>query len=263
MLRSLKELFGYDIQAADGEIGKVHDFYFDEAGWITRYLVVDTGPWFLGEKVLIAPDALGKPDWVAENFPVNMTRQRIQDSPSVDTALPISKQQQVKMHEYFRWPAYWTSTTPFHSSTLPIVARFNQKDMQHDAVKKEVLARMSQEHDTLRSAKEVIGYTVSGTDDELGKVDDIILDDESWRLVYLVLDTSTGLMKGKKTLIAIPWINWISYRDREVRLELHKQIIDDSPSYDPDTLITRSYEEVLYDYHGRPYIKKEKVAMPD
>jgi sporulation protein YlmC with PRC-barrel domain len=57
MLRSLKELFGYDIQADDGEIGKVHDFYFDEEEWTTRYLVVDTGPWFLGEKVLIAPSA--------------------------------------------------------------------------------------------------------------------------------------------------------------------------------------------------------------
>jgi sporulation protein YlmC with PRC-barrel domain len=263
MLRSLKELFGYDIQAADGEIGSVHDFYFDEAGWITRYLVVDTGPWFLGEKVLIAPSALGKPDWVAENFPVKMTRQNIQDSPSVDTALPISKQQQIQMHEYFRWPAYWTSTTPFHSSTLPIVARFNQRDMQQDKIKKEVLARMRQENDTLRSAKEVIGYTVSGKDDDLGKVDDIILDDESWRLVYLVLDTSTLLLKGKKTLIAIPWIKWISYKGREVQLELGQQIIEDSPPYDPETPITQSFEEVLYDYHGRPYLKKEKVAVSD
>jgi hypothetical protein len=108
----------------------------------------------------------------------------------------------------------------------------------------------------------VIGYTVNGEDGKLGQVDDIILDDGTWRLLYLVLDTSTKLLKGKKTLIAISWIKWITYKDREVQLELRQQIIEDSPSFDPETPITRSFEEVLYDYHGRPYLRTEKSATP-
>ena len=262
MLRSLKELYGYNIQASDGEIGTVHDFYFDEKGWTTRYLVVNTGPWFLGKKVLIAPDALGQPDWIAENFPVNLTRQKIKDSPSIDTALPISEQQQALLNEYFHWPASWTATATLKPNN-PVVPIIYQKNTQKQKdPKREVLKNMMRRNNSLRSSKEVIGYTVSGEDDNLGKVDDIILDDESWRLVYIVLDTSNGLLKGKKTLIALPWINWISYMEREVRLALNQQIIEDSPSYDPETPITQSFEKVLYDYHGRPYLETEKSTTP-
>jgi sporulation protein YlmC with PRC-barrel domain len=262
MLRSLKELFGYDIQAADGEIGKVNDFYFNEKEWTTRYLVIDTGPWFLGDKVLVVPSALGKPNWAAESFPVDLTREQIKESPNVNTALPISKQKQIALHEYFRWPSYWNTAAPISTSALPSVTPTFKNDTPEKDHKRKVFEHMMQQNATLRSAKEVIGYRVKGEDGGLGRVDDIILDDETWKLVYLVLDTSSILQNGKKTLIAIPWIKWISYKGQEVQLELRQQIITESPPYDPETPITRSYEEVIYDYHGRPYIKTEKNATP-
>ena len=62
MLRSLKELQGYTISATDGDIGSVHDFYFDDQHWTVRYLVVDTGGWLSGRRVLVSPLALGRPD---------------------------------------------------------------------------------------------------------------------------------------------------------------------------------------------------------
>ena len=74
MLRSLKILLGDTVVANDGDIGKVHDFYFHDDTWIIRYLVVDTGHWLPGRKVLITPSALGKPDWDALTFPVALTR---------------------------------------------------------------------------------------------------------------------------------------------------------------------------------------------
>ena len=57
MLRSLKELVGYKVMAQDGQIGKVADFFIDDQDWVTRYLVVDTGPSIFGRKVLISPEA--------------------------------------------------------------------------------------------------------------------------------------------------------------------------------------------------------------
>ena len=103
MFRSTKELFGYQILAQDGEIGKVYDLYFDDDDWLTRYLVVDTGPWILGRRVLLVPDCLGQPDWTNETFPVDLTRKQIKESPEINTALPISKQQQISLHRYYRW----------------------------------------------------------------------------------------------------------------------------------------------------------------
>jgi sporulation protein YlmC with PRC-barrel domain len=255
MFRSLSELFGYNIQAKDGEIGRVHDFYFDDEGeWRPRYLVIDTGPWILGRKVLIAPEALGQPNWADQSFPVDLTQDQIKASPDMDTALPISRRQQVALHKHYRWPAYWDAPAPFSASPVSnTAAKIKHETVQNDQ-EKEVVERLIQQDANLRSAKEVIGYAVKGTDGDLGQIDDIILDDQNWKLIYLVLDTSTWLSKGKKTLIAVHWIKWISHEDQELQLSLPQQAIEESPPFDPETPINRSYEEVLYDYHGKPYL---------
>ena len=62
MLRSTKDLRGYRIHAKDGDIGKTHEFYFDDEQWTVRYLIANTGKWLLGRLVLVSPHALGKPD---------------------------------------------------------------------------------------------------------------------------------------------------------------------------------------------------------
>ena len=78
MLRSLKILLGETVVATDADIGKVHDFYFHDDTWIVRYLVVDTGHWLPGRKVLITPSALGKPDCDALTLPVALTRGQVE-----------------------------------------------------------------------------------------------------------------------------------------------------------------------------------------
>ena len=60
MLHLISELTGYTISASDGEIGQVEDFYFDDQHWTVRYLVVDTGGWLVGRKVLISPISIGR-----------------------------------------------------------------------------------------------------------------------------------------------------------------------------------------------------------
>jgi uncharacterized protein YrrD len=56
-------LIGYKLEATDGEIGKVETFYFDDDTWTIRYMVVKTGGWLSGRKVLISPEAVLKDSW--------------------------------------------------------------------------------------------------------------------------------------------------------------------------------------------------------
>jgi hypothetical protein len=42
MLRSIKQLYGHSLDAADGKIGTIKDFYFDDRPWAVRYVVVAT-----------------------------------------------------------------------------------------------------------------------------------------------------------------------------------------------------------------------------
>ncbi len=55
MLRNAKDLHGFKIRATDGELGTVDQLYFDDETWAIRYLMVETGGWLGGRRVLISP----------------------------------------------------------------------------------------------------------------------------------------------------------------------------------------------------------------
>ena len=57
-LRSMAEVLGYAISALDGEIGSVDDFLIDPECWQVRHVVVDTGNWLPGARVVLARDLL-------------------------------------------------------------------------------------------------------------------------------------------------------------------------------------------------------------
>ena len=107
MLRTFKDLRGFAILATDGVIGKVDDLYFDDEDWAIRYLVVDTGHWLPGRKVLISPLALGEPDWMGQLLPVSLTKAQIEHSPDIDTRKPVSRQHEAAYFEYYDYPYYW------------------------------------------------------------------------------------------------------------------------------------------------------------
>ena len=58
MLFAVSSLKGCEIAASDGRIGTVKDVLFDDQTWRVRWMVVDTGQWLPGRKVLIHPSAI-------------------------------------------------------------------------------------------------------------------------------------------------------------------------------------------------------------
>src|ERR1043166_6310368 len=112
MLRSARELRGFGIQATDGEIGHVDQFFFDDAHWTVRYLVVDTGHWLPGRKVLIAPAAIGATDWAGRRLHVRLTRKQVENSPDIDTEKPVSRQQETEYAGYYGWTYRWVGPGP-------------------------------------------------------------------------------------------------------------------------------------------------------
>jgi sporulation protein YlmC with PRC-barrel domain len=72
MLHNLTDLKGSTINARDGEIGEVEDFYFDDEKWAIRYLVVSTGSWLSGRRVLISPISVGEADRANRMINVNL-----------------------------------------------------------------------------------------------------------------------------------------------------------------------------------------------
>jgi hypothetical protein len=82
--------------ASDGQLGTVSDFLFDDASWLIRWLVVDTGNWLSGRKVLLPPSVLGHLDESESRFFVRLTKQQVRESPAIDTDQPVSRQTEIQ-----------------------------------------------------------------------------------------------------------------------------------------------------------------------
>jgi uncharacterized protein YrrD len=252
MLRNVEELYGYNVQATDGDIGMVHEFYFDDKFWTIRYLVVDTGGWLSGRRVLISPAALDKPNWGKEMLSVSITKEQVENSPSIDTDKPVSRQHEKELHEYYKWPLYW-GIDPYAAEAGSIAyARYlaEREEKMKEAAKEQ--KQEEEEGDShLRSTREVKGYHIHAKDGEIGHVEDFILDDEGWIIRYIVVDTRNWL-PGKKVLVSPEWVERVSWSESEVYVDLLREVIKKSPEFDPSAPINRDYEENLYDYYGRP-----------
>ncbi len=121
MLRSTKQLYGDTLGASDGEIGHVKDFYFDDQNWAIRYLVADTVSWLAGRKVLISPHSLGRLDQAGKVLRVNLTRKQIEDSPSIESHKPVSRQYEEEYYRYYGWPYYWQGDGLWGLSGFPVL----------------------------------------------------------------------------------------------------------------------------------------------
>jgi sporulation protein YlmC with PRC-barrel domain len=248
MLRSLQDLRSYSIHAVDGDLGKVYDFYFDDTEWKIRYFVIDTGHWFPGRKVLISPQSVQETDVEAHSISVSLTREQIQNSPLIDTAKVISRQEEEKLAGYFGWPFYWgylPGEGPY-SPTSGVINLPRTFETQEEGGN--VATERSDFH--LQSANEMFGYHVHAIDGEIGKLKDFIVHAKLWTIRYLVIDTGKWFV-GKKVLVAPDWIHNLDWKESRLNIDLMRETVQNSPPYDPSEPINRDYEHVLYDYYGR------------
>lgn len=252
MLHSLKKLQGFHVRATDGDIGSVQEAYFDDERWVIRYLVVDTGGWLGGREVLVSPYAVSGIDWNDSAVVVTLTRQQVENGPSIDTHRPVSRQQEAEYNRYYGYPAYWPYTTMWAWGAMPVVV---PPDPQTRA---EVYERKTEEFDAaedggdshLRSSKEVTGYHIQATDDSIGHVDDFLFEEDSWAIRYLVVDTRNWL-PGKRVLVSPHWIRHVSWSERAVAVEMSREQIENSPEFDPSAPPSRNYEAELHRHYAR------------
>lgn len=242
MLTKVKTLKGYKLHSLDGEIGKVQEFYFDDYHWTVRYLIADTGNWLTGKKVLISPYALDDVNREEKYISVSLTKKQIEDSPSLDSDKPVSRHFEEKYYGHYGWPSYWSGA--FMWGSYPNIVR--NPDSWKEPAKEEKAWDLH-----LRSTAVVSGHHVQAKDGEIGHVDDFIIDDETWAIRYLVIDTGNWRPR-KKVLIAPQWIERVSWRESKVFVNLLRDAIGKSPEYTEEALLTRDFEYGLYQHYNRP-----------
>jgi uncharacterized protein YrrD len=254
MLRSINDLRGLTIQASDGEIGHVDEFYFDDAAWSIRYMVANTGGWLLGDTVLISPRSIRAVDWEKRLVAVNLTRQQVKDAPSTETDQPVSRQMEQVHAAYYNYDPYWYGTSLWGNAGFPYAGgatgAYLPPGMLDVAGEQEAERALPQGDAHLRSTHEVSGYHIRASDGEIGHVTDFVMDDASWTVRYLVVDTHNW-WPGKQVLVAPTWITGVNWDDRTVDVDITRATIKAGPEYDP-TQLNRVYEQRLYQHYRQP-----------
>jgi hypothetical protein len=248
MLIAAKKLIGFTLAATDGAIGEVDACYFDDEHWTVRYLVVDTGGWLSGRKVLISPMSIRSVDTDGERVVVDLTRARVEASPDIDTHRPVSRQHEISLLQHYGYPTYWYGPYAWGPLLLPTPPPIP------DTVMQEITARAEQdniEDAHLHSTTDVVGYDIQARDGAIGHVDDFLIDGRSWSIRWIVVDTRNWL-PGKHVLLAPEWVDDVTWAERAVRVGLSRAQIQSAPEYDAGQPVDRDYEQRLFAHYGRP-----------
>lgn len=247
MARRIASLVNKSLSTADGELGSVKDFLFDDHHWSVRYLVTKTGSWLTGRSVLIAPEALIAPVGREHALPVNLTAQQVADAPGVDTARPVSRQQEGRLRLYYDWPLYWAAP---YDVTL---GTGGTRQVPPAVVAAEVSSSQaqsgSQADPRLRSVNEVNGYYIEALDGAVGHVEDFVVDEASWKLSHFIVDTRNWL-PGRKVVLPVKTIISVNWEKQSVTLKLTRAEIENAPTYDPDKELDLQ-ADALGDYYEK------------
>ena len=219
MLQSIKQICGDKIGATDGEIGAAKDFYFDDQRWVVRYLVADTGTWLPGQLVLISPHAFKELYQPGKVLLVKLTKKQIEDCPSIDAHKPVSRQYEEEYYRYYGWPTYWQGDGVWGMSGFPILSDPVGAASPAPAIKTNVPAEPFDTH--LRSAQAIIGYQIQVGEEIVGQVADFMVDDKSWIIGQLVINTGNRFF-GKNVLLKPSEIERISFDESKLHLKISK-----------------------------------------
>jgi len=209
--------------------------------------------------VLISPIAAGKPDWPNRRLPVALSREQVKNSPDIDSDMPVNRQHETDCLDYYSYPYHWGGMglwgrSGYPSMTLPGEGGFGYPSAiraEADNAQARAESRQRDNDAHLRSSKAVGGYHIEASDGEIGHVQGLLVNDESWAIRYLVVSTSNWWL-GHDVLVAPQWIQRVSWEQQTVAVALTRDALKHAPKYDPAVPLTREMEIAVYKYYGRP-----------
>ncbi len=265
MLTPAKSLEGFEIRAPEGVIGTVEDLYFDDQQWHVRYLVIATGAWLDGRKVLISSAALAGRQPVTRYFSVDLSFDQVRNGPDIDTAKPVSRQHEEQLHRHFAWPTYWGGPLIGGGLNPPIGGPAAPTASATEASRRPTAGqsgkvggsdeseawRETGDDPHLRSAKAIRDYHIEASDGAVGHVEDLVVDERSWAVRYLLIDIRNW-WPGKKVALPPGSIRRVSWLESSVWVDLTRDAIKGAPEFDETAGRSWEFADRLDDHYRGP-----------
>jgi hypothetical protein len=244
-------LKGYTVEANDGPMGTVADLLFDDRTWKIRWLVVDTGTWLTGRKVLVHPSAIGQVDYERQEVTACLTRAQVKSSPDIRQDEPVSQQAQSRVYDHYGWDPVWGGSIFGAGAMSQAFYPWPNGDEVTAREAAGVDSTIDEGDPDLRSIAAVKGYRIHAGDGAIGHVENMLIDDASWDIRYLIIDTRNW-WPGQHVLISPHAVKAISWTDRRITLDVTRGQVKTSPAWNPADIVDRAYEQRLHSHYAWP-----------
>jgi hypothetical protein len=241
MLWNASVIVGFHVVGSNGAFGTVQDLLLDDRDWTLRWMVVDTGSWLPGRKVLVPTRVLKKPDPALNNIFIAMTKEEISLCPDVDTDLPVSSDTEQRLYEFFALDLLSSPSDARQTRNASTV------DQSGGVSEGDYIPSSPDPH--LRSLNALLGYQLTASDGDIGHISDFLINDDDWNIRLMVVDTGTW-WPGTRVLIPVKTIKSVDWQTSVMLLSVDQAKVRASPVFQPETTVDGAYAETMLTYYG-------------
>lgn len=241
MLHGVRELYGFSIAGAGGEIGRVRDVYFHDRQWPLRYLVVDTDRWPGGRQILISPRSVIGIDHDRKRLHTTLTETQLTAHPGGVGEVTSDRSN--------GWSRYRPGE---RADDLPSAASAGNPG----ALTALLVDKICDEQSTpgephLRSTRSVSHHYIHALDGDVGHVTDLLYEETSWRIRFVGAATGSW-WPGRKVLLPVCCLSWLSWDAHTLNVRACRERIQLAPTYNATRPADEEYLARLAAYYACP-----------
>jgi hypothetical protein len=214
-----KTLFHKKVDTSDGFTGRLTDLIFDQIGWAVRYIRIDSSTNFLQHKEKIISSLAVKMVSVPE-IKLYESYTKIENSEAIGQKYPLTRDIEKKLHDHYGWKYYWdlpAFSDSFGNGKFP--DEYKKKYLTNAELKGNCKGfpknKCFSDKNRLELCTMLIGASVQSIDEEVGKVDDFIVDDTNWVIRYLICTISENVLPVHR-YIPILLVTGADMQDRHI-----------------------------------------------
>jgi len=246
MLTILTELKSYDVRGADADIGRLDDIVFPDNEWVVRYVVVDMED--LAREALLLAAYLGRLDRRTHTLSADVSLEAVANTPPLDRSQPLTRHEEQELHDLYGWPVYWWET---EEEIVPMNEPLEEEEAT-DRPEREEGERLIQEElegPELLFAADLIGvYGIEAEGDEVGRLRDLVIDDETWTIPYVVIDRTS---RADQTLLSTDYVEVIDLEARRLHVSIPLDALANGPVFRAEDPITPELAQSLREYYDQ------------
>jgi hypothetical protein len=220
------------MRASDGELGNVCDLFFDERTWTIQHVVVSTGGWPPGKRVLVPRELLGRPDWTRAELEIPVLRRDLEEDSLMQIPIPRTYRAKLRCRPSFVWAYGPGGLARRMIDVLP-------------------------EH--LRSVREINGYRVEARDGRCGVVEGVLFESEDWTLRHVVV--GLGWLPAAHALVPPTSITSVDEPDETVFVALERDAIERARRIEATDLRLPSGAQLLVVRDGEPRTPSDSYGL--